>query len=212
MNAHRLLVLGGTGATGRFVVDKALAAGLQVTVFARDPSRVVGRNRPGLFVHEGDADDFATVRAAIKGHAAVACCLGPVRGARRRRFIGRAVSTMCDEMRKQGVRRLVFQSAFGVGDSRAKTPWWFRWFIIPTMLAPAYEDKQEAEVAVRASALDWTILRPFILSNGPPRSAVQVTTRPGRVGWPVPRANVADIVVQAVTAGTWVRETVTLGR
>jgi uncharacterized protein YbjT (DUF2867 family) len=69
-------------------------------------------------------------------------------------------------MEGQGVRRLLFLSAFGVGDTAPHAPWSLR-IMIRLMLADIFADKAIAEEAVRHSALDWTILAPVMLTNGP---------------------------------------------
>ena len=49
----RLLILGATGATGRELVDQALASGHEVTAFVRNAARVTVKH-PNLTVTTGD--------------------------------------------------------------------------------------------------------------------------------------------------------------
>ena len=68
-------------------------------------------------------------------------------------------------MRPQGVKRLISVTGFGAGDSRASInchqllP--FRFFF-----GRAYDDKDVQERLIKDSALDWTIVRPGLLTNG----------------------------------------------
>jgi uncharacterized protein YbjT (DUF2867 family) len=141
--------------------------------------------------------------AAVAGHDAIISCLGPPRGKRNAPFLAAAVSAICGTAAEEGVHRFVLLSALGVADSARKTPWWFRWFVVNFLLRGAYEDKAKAEVEVRRSSLDWTILRPFIVSNGRERARVRLGRPAPALGFPVPRANVAALLLDAAEGGKW---------
>ncbi|MGM0386112.1 MAG: NAD(P)H-binding protein, partial [Actinomycetota bacterium] len=76
------------------------------------------------------------------------------------------VTAIVDAMRREGVRRLVVQSSLGAGDSMGLMPAVARIFA-RTVLGSALADHGEQEAAVRASGLDWTIVRPGGLADGP---------------------------------------------
>jgi uncharacterized protein YbjT (DUF2867 family) len=71
----RLVVFGGTGGTGIFVVREALASGHEVTVVARTPSKVT-ESHPKLEVVTGDVTDGASIVSAVKGKDAAISALG----------------------------------------------------------------------------------------------------------------------------------------
>jgi putative NADH-flavin reductase len=66
----RLTVFGPTGGVGRQLLGQALDAGHEVTVLARDPSRVP-RQDPRLTVVAGDVTDSAAVARTVRGSDAV---------------------------------------------------------------------------------------------------------------------------------------------
>src|SRR4051812_45547097 len=70
----KILILGGTGPTGRHIVDQALARGYDVTVLVRSPEKANDLNGAKLVV--GDARDEKALRQAIKGRDAVISALG----------------------------------------------------------------------------------------------------------------------------------------
>ena len=71
-----------------------------------------------------------------------------------------------------------------------------------------YDDKDRQEDAIRASALDWVIVRPTVLSDEPARHRVRaLTDLSGIHGGKIARADVADFVVEQLTADTWLRRT-----
>lgn len=69
----KVLVIGAGGRTGRAVVDRARAAGHDVTAFVHHAE---GYDVPGVAVREGDAADRAAVEAAVSGQDAVVDTIG----------------------------------------------------------------------------------------------------------------------------------------
>uniref|UniRef100_UPI003593D33C NAD(P)-dependent oxidoreductase n=1 Tax=Aquiflexum sp. TaxID=1872584 RepID=UPI003593D33C len=72
---------------------------------------------------------------------------------------------------------------WGVGDSRPYIPAWFAWFIDNSNLSPAYLEHERQEALVRNSGLDWTIIRPVVLTNTQksktPKAILNNDRRPG---------------------------------
>jgi hypothetical protein len=78
----RMVILGATGKLGRHVLRQALAAGHEVTVLVRDPSRLPGEARSAVAVHTGDLDVLTGARIAhfIGGQDVLVNCAGHVAG------------------------------------------------------------------------------------------------------------------------------------
>ena len=75
------------------------------------------------------------------------------------------------------------------------------------MLRKVYEDKDRQEDAIRASTLDWTIVRPTVLNDKPARGRTQaLTDLSGIHGGTIARADVADFVVQQLATNIWLRK------
>lgn len=157
-----LTVFGATGSVGRCVTDQALAQGHQVTAFTRRPGSI--EPAPGLEIRVGDVLEPVAVRAAVDGRDAVIVALGDGR-----RGTVRAAGTenVVQAMTELGVRRLVCQSTLGAGDSRGNLNLVWRHLMFGLLLRRAYADHQRQEDVVRASGLDWTILRPAAFTDGP---------------------------------------------
>src|SRR6266550_621321 len=75
ITAMKLLIFGGTGRTGRALVEQALEQGHVVTVFARDPAKL-GMAHENLRVMKGAIAEYDSVETAIKGQDAVLSALG----------------------------------------------------------------------------------------------------------------------------------------
>ena len=169
----KLLIFGATGATGRLLVDQALELGHAVTAFVRDPARL-HRSHPTLRQIVGDAMDAATVEGAVQGHDAVVCALGTSpegKADRARRQPGVPVcsvgtANIVGAMDRHGVRRIVVESSTSVGESR-KAGRWGAAAIVRLFLREVMDDKERQDEILKGSGLDWTIVRPAKLSNGP---------------------------------------------
>jgi uncharacterized protein YbjT (DUF2867 family) len=77
---------------------------------------------------------------------------------------------------------------------------------LPLLLSHAYKDKDGQEAAIRASSLDWVVVRPAMLTNDPARGSVRaVTDLAGVQGGKLACADVARFVVDQLTNDTWLR-------
>jgi putative NADH-flavin reductase len=202
----KIIVFGATGKTGRELVRQALEAGHEVTAFVRDPARLEVRH-PRLEVKVGQVTtDQAAVTSAVKGHDAVITALGTeqtVRGMRSPGLMSQAMPAIIQAMTDTGVDRLVALSAFGVGDSRREAPL-FLTLMYRLFLGRVFADKAVAERLLRDSELDWTLVYPVLLTDGPQtgsyRSEVRLT--PGR-RWRISRGDVADFMLSQLLDRTY---------
>jgi uncharacterized protein YbjT (DUF2867 family) len=203
----KILVLGATGATGRLIVGEAIAKGHEVVALVR--SRARSADLAGAELVEGDARDAAALTRAIAGCDAVVSSLGTAMSPFREvTMLSTATRALVGVMAEQKVRRLVCITGLGAGDSRGHGRFFFDRLFLPLMLRKVYEDKDRQEDAIRTSALDWTIVRPTVLSDKPARGRIRaLTDLSGVHGGTIARADVADFVVQQLTADTWLRQT-----
>ncbi len=202
----RLLIVGATGGTGRQLVAQALERGHQVTALARNPARVKLQHER-LRVVRGDVLDDASVERAVRGQDAVLSALGHKRWLYPNRILSDGTRNLLRAMEALGVRRFVCESSLGVGDSRGRLGLYFTLFVIPFILPFYYWDKSRQESVIRASPLDWTIVRPGVLTNGPRRGAYRHGPRVGNWIWSVriSRADVADFMLNQLTDDTYLR-------
>jgi putative NADH-flavin reductase len=201
----KILVLGATGATGQLIVRDATANGHHVVALVRAKARA---DLPGAEVIEGDVRDEGTLAGALNGCDAVISALGTGMGLREVDLLTVVTRALVAAMTRAGVRRLICISALGVGDSRNHGGFVFDRLFQPLLLGPAYKDKDRQEAAIRASSLDWVVVRPAMLTNGPPLGRIRaITDLAGVNGGKIARAEVAQFVVEQLTTDTWLRRT-----
>lgn len=169
----KLTVFGATGGTGALFVQRALAAGHGVTAVARDPSRLASRiaiQHDHLRVVRGDVLEPASVESAVSGADAVVSCIGPTAGGNPVTIYSAGMGNMLRAMRAAGVRRLICVSAnpLEVGNGDVLLDRVVLKPIVRAIFKASYADLARMEAEVRASGLDWTIMRPPRLTNRPP--------------------------------------------
>ena len=203
----KVLVLGATGGTGRLIVRDALAEGHSVVALVRSKARAP--DLPGADVIEGDARDEAALSRALEGCDAVVSSLGTgLSPFREVTLLSVATRALVAAMTRSGVRRLVCITGMGAGDSRGHGGFLYDWLILPLLLRNVYKDKDRQEAAIRASSLDWVIIRPAVLNDETAHGDVRaVTDLAGVHGGQIARADVAGFVVNQLTTDTWVRRT-----
>ena len=103
-------------------------------------------------------------------------------------------------MEKNKVKRIVTVSASGVGDSWKNMPLIARLLIRNSNIMRAYEDHDRQEQLIRNSTLDWTIVRPVMLSNKESGSYKATLGKP--TGGNISRAGLAKYTLDAVYRGS----------
>lgn len=165
----KIVIFGATGGAGRELMAQALQAGHEVTAVARDPASVTTRHER-LSVVQGDVQKPDSVARAIAGQEGVVLSVGPRPGTPAGTLISDATRHVLDGMNQQGVRRLVYVSGIMVGEARGmgalKRAALALFRLINRSL---YLDKVKAERLVFASPLSWTIVRPPLFGEVPPR-------------------------------------------
>lgn len=201
----KVLILGATGGTGRHALAEALARGHEVSVLVRDRARLPpGSER--VVVHEGDARDPETVSTAVTGQDAVICVLGVGKSLKPEGLIASVAPHIVQAITRSGVKRLVFTSAFGVGQTIDGLPFVPR-LMIATMLRRIYADKNRGEAVIRQCAADWTIVYPSMLTDKPKTGQIRHGGRLELRGLPtISRADVGAFLVAQLESQKYVRQ------
>ena len=202
----RVLIVGATGGTGRQLVEQALERGHIVTALARDPTRI-RLEHPRLRVLKGNVLDYPSVETAMRDQDAVLSALGHKQFFRPTRILSEGTRNLLRAMEAHHVRRLVCETALGIGDSAGRMGLYYTWFVIPVIVPFYFWDKTRQERLIAGSGLDWTIVRPSALNDGPRGGRYEHGSDVGSFVWTerISRADVADFMLNQVTDATYVR-------
>ena len=198
----KVLIIGASRGIGLETVRAALRAGHSVRALARSAASIPIQDA-NLEKVSGDALDRDTIRNALQDVDVVIQTLG-VDFVPRLIFEGtslfsRSTRILVDAMKAVGVKRLVSVTGLGAGDSRGHGGLLYDAIVFPLLLKRVYDDKDVQEWIIRSSGLDWTIVRPGLLTNRLATSRYRVLTasKDWRFGV-ISRADVADFLVRQV--------------
>ncbi|MFQ6394158.1 NAD(P)-dependent oxidoreductase [Nocardia sp. KC 131] len=160
----RIIVFGANGPTGRLLTGQALAAGHDVVAVTRRPEEFPIEHER-LTVFGGDVLRSESVDTAVAGADAVLSALGVPYGKEPITTYSIGVGNMIAAMRRHGVRRIGVVSSSAV-DPKPYSDAGFLFnrvlqpYIVRVMGKTLYDDMRRMETLLRASDLDWTIVRP----------------------------------------------------
>lgn len=202
----KVLVLGATGGTGRLIVREAAAKGHSVAALVRSKAKA---DLAGAELVVGDARDEGALSRALDGCDGAISSLGTGMSLfRKMTLLSTATRALVEAMGARGVRRLVCITGLGAGDSRGHGGFVLDNIVLPLFLRTIYEDKDRQEEVVRASDLDWVLVRPMVLNDKPAMGQVRATTDlSGIHGGEIARGDVAKFVVEQLTSDEWLRRT-----
>ena len=188
----RVVIAGGHGQIA-LQLERILAERGDTAVgIVRNPAHVADIERVGasavvLDLENSSVDQVADV---VNGADAVvfSAGAGPGSGAARKLTVDRdAAILLADAAAAAGVRRYAMVSAYGADDYDPNSTDVFQVYL---------GAKSEADAAIRARDLDWTIVRPGGLTNTPGTGRVTVGDSVGRGS--IPREDVAEVLLNVL--------------
>jgi uncharacterized protein YbjT (DUF2867 family) len=197
-----VLIIGASHGIGLETARAALRAGHSVHALARSAASIPIQD-VNLDKVAGNALDRDTIQNALQDVDVVIQTLG-VDVSPRVIFQGTTLFSestriLVDAMKAAGVKRLIAVTGLGAGDSRGHGGLLYDAVVFPLLLKRVYDDKDVQEWIIRSSGLDWTIVRPGLLTDRPASGRYRVLTasKDWRFGV-ISRADVADFLVRQV--------------
>ncbi|KAG4432569.1 hypothetical protein IFR05_011957 [Cadophora sp. M221] len=175
-----LLIIGGSGRTGKLLIEAALQAHHTITALVRNPTSLPPA--AGLSIIQGSPENPADILTAISSSPskpdAVIVSLASLRktdspfspAVSSPTFMTDVHNLLLAEMKKHGISRLITISAFGVGDSLQSLIWPMRMVMNKSPMAVGFKDHAGVEEVVRKAGKEdgvrWTLVRPCMLAGG----------------------------------------------
>lgn len=199
----RIVVFGASSASGKLLVEKALALGHEVSAFVRDPSKL-GATHPKLKVIQGDALNSSQVEGAVKGSDAVLSTLGPK--GKPTVMAAQSTQNIVDAMEKHGVKRLVVVSVAGIAvpqDDRKRN---LIDGLLKLLLKDVFLDRENQIAVLNASKVEWIAVRVPRLTDEPAKGSVKAFFGSPNPSFKVTRADLADFMLEQLTSDRWLRQ------
>lgn len=125
-------------------------------------------------------------------------------------FLSDVMSLLIPLSKQAQVRRLVVCSAWGVLETKADIPGWFRWFMDNSNIGAAYRDHERQEALIDKSKIDWTIVRPVGLTNGKKQKVKVTVENNPRPSLTISRLSVAQYLVDCLNQDELIRKKVVI--
>ena len=202
----RVLVLGATGGIGKFLLEFATAHGHEVTAFVRSPQKIALKNER-LRVVPGDLLHAEQLAQVLLGQDVVLSAFGPAT-LRRVTTRGEFGTALVTAMERSGVRRAVVVSSGLLFEEQNAIGKLLRGTLFRNLLP----DMTAMEATLEKDGLEWTIVRPPRLTNGPLTKSYSVADGRLPKGMTVSRACVADFMIKEAEQPAHVRQIVGLSK
>ncbi len=211
----KILLLGATGRTGRYVIEYALQKGYDIRCLARNSSRIPLREH--IELQEGNPAKKEDLKQALQGCNVVINVLNisrindfpwsPLKTPER--YLSIVMTNIVNLSTQTSLFRVVSCSAWGVAETRNDIPFWFRWFIDNSNIGIAYKDHERQETLLKKSRLNWCIVRPVGLVNLKlnKKMITSINNRP-KPGLFVSRRSLAYFLVKCVMDNTFLNQPV----
>jgi putative NADH-flavin reductase len=204
----KLLIIGGTGGTGKELIQQALEQGHILTALVRNPEKI-NTTHKNLSVVKGNVLEFNKVQQVVAGQDAVLSTLGHKRFFIKTNILSEGTKNIIDAMEKHKVNRFICVTSLGINDSRFKLGLYYTLFVIPFIIFFYFRDKAKQEKIIRGSKLNWTIVRPGQLTNGRKRGSYKHGANVGNyiLTKMISRADVAHFILCQLSDATYLQKT-----
>lgn len=199
-----IALLGATGRVGGAVLAACVERGHTVRALVRSPSRLMGSERvtvlEGNVLARDDLDELLTrVDAVVSALGTPPWGLSTITAP--------AMEALLGAMRRRRVDRVIALSALGIGESRTQVDPLAR--LVLAAPSPYARDKAAMEKVVKASDVEWTLVRPWILREGPAGGVEAKTVLSGRAR-PLTFADCGQFIADELEQRRFVRQAVSL--
>nr|WP_294941751.1 SDR family oxidoreductase [uncultured Mucilaginibacter sp.] len=162
----KIVIFGASGGTGKQVVAMALQQGFEVTTIIRNPDAFYIQH-PNLKIAKGDILAPSTFKNKLQGQDAVISCLG-VPKIQETTLYSAGIRNIVQSMQEVGLDRILCISS-GALDIPPGSSFIMRFLlknVLQRIYKPIYTDMRLMEDTLKASGLNWTIVRAPKLTDG----------------------------------------------
>jgi putative NADH-flavin reductase len=218
MTDKKILILGSTGRTGKYLLAEALARGFEVNVLVRDAKKITNLSEK-LRIFEGNPSNKEDLAKALRGCTHVLSALNisrnsdfPWAGLRTPKdFLEKTIQNLIDLSKTNSLENVMVISAWGVAETKQDIPFWFRWMIDFTNVKYGYIGHEDQERLLKSSDLNWTIVRPVILTNSKIIKPVLVSLNNyPKPNYLISRINVANFMGDILEKSLYIKQTPTI--
>jgi putative NADH-flavin reductase len=216
----KLLILGSTGRTGRLIVAEALKKGHDINVLIRDKNKH-SFNHKSITIFEGLPTSINDLSGAMRGCEAVISALNISRTSdfpwaklrTPKNFLFESMANTIAAAKQQNINRIITISAWGVSETKKELPFWFRWLIDYSNISWGYLEHEAQEGILDISNINWTSVRPTILTNYKKELPVKITySKSPKPNLFISRRTVAQFIINILQDEKYYRKSLTISQ
>ncbi len=214
----KLLILGSTGRTGKYLLEEALRRGFEVNILVRDAKKITIASEK-LRIFEGTPSNKEDLAKALQGCTHVLSALNisrnsdfPWAGLRTpKKFLEKTIQNVIDLSKTNPLENVIVISAWGVAETKQDIPFWFRWMIDFSNIKYGYQGHEQQEKLLQNSAINHTIIRPVGLTNSEkPKPIIVTKNNSPKPNLLISRKNVAVFMLDVLEREAFFREIMTI--
>jgi len=207
----KIVIFGASGKTGSLLVEDALNAGFEVVVYVRKKESVKSKHS-NLKIVEGQLNDKEKLKSAISGSDACISTLGGNSLTKHSTEIIQGIDNIVNTMDAEEIKRFIYLSSFGTGESRYYMPQPIRFLILDIMLRVPIADHDTNEKRIMKSNLHWTIIQPGSLTDGSKTDNIKHGSEKTKLkgNAKISRKNVAYFILKQLTDNNYINKSVWL--
>ena len=198
----KVAVFGATGNIGKLFVQQALDAGHNLRLLVRNASKVDHQDHPQIEIVVGDVTKPEDVAKAVAGVDVVVSCLGNVG----KLFIMETATNniLAAAAAQQNIPRCILVSTIGCNGSS----WLVKQMLTMIGGREGFQDYERADQRILdETSVPCVLVRPYALTDKPGNGKYNASEKKdGTFMRPIPRADVAKFMVDAVTDQQWDRK------
>ncbi len=203
----KIAIIGASRGIGYELLKTALEESHDVTALVRNPVKLPISNSR-LKIVKGDILDPASTAAVTAEQDAVCVCVGIPPTLKPVNVFSRGTELILAAMGRDSHQKLIAVTGIGAGDSKGHGGFFYDRVIHPLLLGTIYADKDLQESIIKASNVEWLIVRPGFLTNGPRTGKYRVIENlSGVTAGKISRLDVADFMLKQLTTPTYFGKT-----
>lgn len=192
----KIAIIGASRGIGYELLKLSLEQGHEVSALLRNPTNFDVSNEK-LNIVKGDIRNLDSVKTVIKDQDVICICIGISPTNKPVDIFSVGVQNVLSAMGENSSQKLISVTGIGAGDSKGHGGFLYDKILNPLLLKSIYKDKDKQEEIIKASNVEWLIVRPGFLTNGERTGKYRVIDDlSGITAGKISRLDVADFILK----------------
>ncbi|XP_041970015.1 flavin reductase (NADPH) [Aricia agestis] len=198
---NKIVIFGATGVTGLCAVQAALAKGLEVRAFVRDPSKLPDEIKSKVEVFKGDVLEPDSVNYAVEGTDGVVIALGTSGNLDPTSDLSEGTRNILDSMKSKRVNTVAACTSAFLFYEPDK---------VPPRFIPITKDHQRMAEAIKETGFNYVLVYPPHISDDPSRDIIVEVNPEKSPGRSISKHDLGKFLVDALSEPKYYKKVIGL--